>query len=475
MAVWSPSHKLITGLDKYCPGVQLKLRNLSGGKVDVPSLLHSICLNEFCYQALYDNLRGSGIREILDVVLSSANLQTLELKSRHNPEIGLEDFTLRDIRSLSPLQEIRLVGRIFKPQALNQLENLIDWSRLQRLKVSPLKIYRTFLKRSQIQLSNLQSMAVGQNESEQLPIQNWSGDIGCPHDDDYAPPIYYSSLLHLNSLTELLLAKGANVNAHGGRYEYPLQAAIYSGDVATVEMLLRHGAQVNARSRIMGNALQMAACKSNTAIIVLLLDHGAEFASPGVMFDDVLQVCLNQHDVDLTIRFLNAGAPIRVPERYLWGCDIHGNGHSHDLLGSTDECIPGSASNSVIVYTLEGTRWSGLYSSCQNGRKFNTSFEIHTMVSVILNSVIPFQGAGEDEAGLFDIHGRLSPSTGLVSFIKIYASFHYMCSGKLQANGNTLIGRWGARKGDFGVFEVARPGSSVSIRPLRDSFVPGIG
>ncbi|MCJ1399174.1 hypothetical protein MMC11_002376 [Xylographa trunciseda] len=186
---------------------------------------------------------------------------------------------------------------------MRRLENVIDWSQLRHLKVSPLRTYRGFLKRSQTQLSNLKSFTIGKNESEKLPVRNWSGDIGCPSTDNFAAPIYYSSLLQLRTLTKLLLAKGADVHAHGGRYEYPLPAAVYSGDLVTLELLLNHGgsviekqfhdgAHVNAKSRLLGNALQMAACKSNMAIVEMLLNRRADFVSPGVMFDDVLQICL---------------------------------------------------------------------------------------------------------------------------------------------------------------------------------------
>ncbi|MCJ1379733.1 hypothetical protein MMC17_002836 [Xylographa soralifera] len=473
--MWSPSHKLITGLDKHRPGVHLRLRNLFGDNVDVSSLLHSSCLNELCYQSVYDVRKGPGIRDMLDVVYSSTNLQILELRSRkYYREIGLEDFALRDVRTLPPLQEIRFTGQIFASQALCRLEGLIDWSRLRRLKVSPLKTYRIFLERSQHQLSNLQFLAVGHNGSEQLSIRNWTGDIGCLCDDDYAPPIYYSSLLHLNNLTELLLSKGAYVNAHGGRYEYPLQAAVYSGDLATVELLLNHGAQVNAKSRIMGNALQIAACRPNMAIIELLLDHGADFVSPGVMFDDVLQICIHQHNVDLTIKLITLGAPIQVQERSLFGYDIHLYGYPPNIKDYIDGSILSSASNAAVFDTAKGTRWSGSYFSLRHGKQFDTSFGIHTIPHVLLDGEVLISGTGEDRSRRFDIHGRTTPATGLISFVKIYESRLWMCSGQLQADGNTIIGRWGAKKGDCGIFKVVRLELSGSIGPLRDGLVSGI-
>jgi len=294
-------------------------------------------------------------------------------------------------------------------------------------------------------------------------------------DENYAPTIYYSSLLRLSTLTELLLAKGADVNARGGRYKYPLQAAVYSDDLATVELLLNHGAHVNAKSRIMGNALQMAACKSNIAIIKLLLDRGADFVSPGVMFDDVLQICLHQHNIDLLIQLISAGAPIRVPERPQWADDIHGYSHLPKFPDATSKCIRSSASSSTVLETAKNTCWSGLYSSFHSGKQFDTSFDIHTMPHMVDDKEIPFSGIGKDGFGLFEVHGRTTPDSGLISFIKIYnESFHWTCSGYFQADGNSMIGRWAGMKRNSGMFKLVRAGPSGSIGPLGEDFMLGI-
>ncbi|KAF2729999.1 hypothetical protein EJ04DRAFT_446072 [Polyplosphaeria fusca] len=45
----------------------------------------------------------------------------------------------------------------------------------------------------------------------------------------------------------MLLDKGADVNAQGGRYGNALQAASYGGHEAVVKMLLDAGADVNAQ------------------------------------------------------------------------------------------------------------------------------------------------------------------------------------------------------------------------------------
>ena len=73
-------------------------------------------------------------------------------------------------------------------------------------------------------------------------------------------------------MVELLLAKGADVNAQGGRYGTALQAALYRGHEEVVELLLAKGADVNAQGGRYGNALQAASVYGNKKVIELLLD-----------------------------------------------------------------------------------------------------------------------------------------------------------------------------------------------------------
>lgn len=54
----------------------------------------------------------------------------------------------------------------------------------------------------------------------------------------------------------MLLDKGANVNAEGGKYGNALQAASSGGHKNVVTMLLDKGADVNAQGGLFSNALQ---------------------------------------------------------------------------------------------------------------------------------------------------------------------------------------------------------------------------
>jgi hypothetical protein len=74
---------------------------------------------------------------------------------------------------------------------------------------------------------------------------------------------YGQSLLYLTSeaghdrTVQLLLEKGADVNAQGGRYGNALQVASYRGHEAIVKLVLEKGADVNAQGRYISEELRV--------------------------------------------------------------------------------------------------------------------------------------------------------------------------------------------------------------------------
>ncbi|KAH6661738.1 ankyrin repeat-containing domain protein [Halenospora varia] len=90
-------------------------------------------------------------------------------------------------------------------------------------------------------------------------------------------------------LAQLLLEKGADVNAQGGEYGNALQAASIEdyeatciqaasagGHEAIVALLLEKEANVNAQGGEYGNALQAASARGHEANVILLLEKGAD-------------------------------------------------------------------------------------------------------------------------------------------------------------------------------------------------------
>ena len=76
-------------------------------------------------------------------------------------------------------------------------------------------------------------------------------------------------------MVRVLLEKGADVNAPGGRYGRALQAASSQGHDHVVQMLLENGADVNAIGERCTNAIQAALKGGHDKVVKLLLNNGA--------------------------------------------------------------------------------------------------------------------------------------------------------------------------------------------------------
>lgn len=78
-------------------------------------------------------------------------------------------------------------------------------------------------------------------------------------------------------MVQLLLEKGADVNAQGGKLGNALQAASRRGDHAIMRLLIEGGADVNMRGGIYESALRAALTgpNDNADAVKLLIESGA--------------------------------------------------------------------------------------------------------------------------------------------------------------------------------------------------------
>jgi ankyrin repeat protein len=98
------------------------------------------------------------------------------------------------------------------------------------------------------------------------------------------------------AVIQMLLEAGANVNAQGGFYGHPLQAAARKGVVEIVALLLDAGADVNARADFYGNALHAAAYGGHKAVVALLLEKGADINAHGPWGSVLTAASRRQHE-----------------------------------------------------------------------------------------------------------------------------------------------------------------------------------
>ena len=126
-----------------------------------------------------------------------------------------------------------------------------------------------------------------------------------------------------NKIVQILLERGADVNAQGGEYGNALQAALVKGhDQAVVKMLLEHGADVNAQGGFHGNALQAASARGRDRIVQTLLEHGADVNAQGGFHGNALQAALAKgHDQVVQI-LLKHGARATPGDKAFDGFDF---------------------------------------------------------------------------------------------------------------------------------------------------------
>lgn len=93
--------------------------------------------------------------------------------------------------------------------------------------------------------------------------------------------LYYAAHAGLETSVKMLLAKGADPNATGGRYGSALQAAACRGHLDVLQLLLAGGADVALAGGDYGNALQGACSYGHRRCAALLIMNGADVNAKG--------------------------------------------------------------------------------------------------------------------------------------------------------------------------------------------------
>ena len=89
-------------------------------------------------------------------------------------------------------------------------------------------------------------------------------------------PVYYASLLGLTDIIKALQSQGIDCNTPGGRFGFPLEAAVCNEQQETVVYLLQQGVEVNQRGGLYGSAIGAAACLGFDKILTILIEAGAD-------------------------------------------------------------------------------------------------------------------------------------------------------------------------------------------------------
>jgi ankyrin repeat protein len=140
------------------------------------------------------------------------------------------------------------------------------------------------------------------------PDRAWVHDPGRPE----SSRLYYACFLGLLAPARNLIAKGADVNAQGGRYGNALQAASAEGHREIVQLLLDKGADINAQGGLYGNALHIASTRGHQEIVQLLLDKGADVNAQGGEYGNALYTASAGGHQEIVQLLLGKGADVNA-------------------------------------------------------------------------------------------------------------------------------------------------------------------
>jgi ankyrin repeat protein len=128
----------------------------------------------------------------------------------------------------------------------------------------------------------------------------------------YGNALYAASSGDHEAVVKMLLNKGAGVNAQGGVYGNALQAASSGGHEKVVKMLLDKGAKVNAQGGYYGNAIQAASSGGHKAVVKMLLDKGADVNTQGGDYGNALQAASDGGHEAVVKMLLDKGAGVNA-------------------------------------------------------------------------------------------------------------------------------------------------------------------
>ena len=92
----------------------------------------------------------------------------------------------------------------------------------------------------------------------------------------YYAPLHTAAQEGRRGVAELLIARGAVVDARDNNRLTPLHLAVFDGHADIVQMLIEHHAAVNAKGLAGTTSLHMAAGMGREALVKLLIANGAD-------------------------------------------------------------------------------------------------------------------------------------------------------------------------------------------------------
>ncbi|KAK3291787.1 ankyrin repeat and SOCS box protein 7 [Chaetomium fimeti] len=125
-------------------------------------------------------------------------------------------------------------------------------------------------------------------------------------------PIYYASLLGLTDVVRWLEDQGLDCNCAGGRFGFPLQAAVVSGKEDLIRHLLNRSASVSQTGGQYGAAIVAAAAQGNPTTVQLLIAAGADLKAADAGGLTALHYIAKRGDLETARLLVEHGADINA-------------------------------------------------------------------------------------------------------------------------------------------------------------------
>ncbi|KAJ7693718.1 ankyrin repeat domain-containing protein [Mycena olivaceomarginata] len=179
----------------------------------------------------------------------------------------------------------------------------------------------------------------------------------CPDSQELTVAAYYGH----QKICQLLLNKGADVNAQGGRYGNALWAAVSQGHDKIVLVLLDKGADVNAQQGEYGNALQAAASGGHDKIVQVLLDKGADVNAQEGFYGNALQAAASGGHDKIVLVLLDKGADVNAQGGF------YGNALQAAAFGGHDKIVLVLLDKGADVNAQGGRYGNALWAAASGG------------------------------------------------------------------------------------------------------------
>lgn len=113
-------------------------------------------------------------------------------------------------------------------------------------------------------------------------------------------------------MIRLLVDRGVNVHAQGGRFGDALQAAAIGEEIGVIKLLMEKGVGVNVQGGKYGNTLQAAALTGKVDSIQLLIESGADMNALGGKYGTALGAAVAEGKEEATQILLDHGADVQI-------------------------------------------------------------------------------------------------------------------------------------------------------------------